>query len=124
MTAIRRASFLAALTAMPAVGVADAPMMAYIEGQALADMARDYSDDPAKQGAEDFAFMYYVLGGAEVLSVRREICLPSGSTGTQIAAVAAKSIRARPEVWHLHGTMLLTLALTSAFPCPPGVKKN
>ena len=75
-----------------------------------------------KVAGEAGTFMGFVDGIA-LSSSGTAFCLPDGTTLDQMYAVVAKWVHNNPEKWHIQSHLLVSQALTQAFPCTRGQRR-
>jgi len=104
------------------LAVATSASADFFDGNKLVLHMREYEKaergDRGTQWERSGQYMGYVVGvhdAAEGVLV----CSPANATVGQVAAIVAKYLNAHPEEWSRPAHFLVTVALMSAFPCPP-----
>lgn len=111
--------FVAACAASAVSGLANA---GFYDGNKLQSYAASY--EKTNSGVANSVdqvnsalYMGYVAGISDVLRLSGIICPPSNATVGQAVAITSKYLRENPEHWSVAGELLVSRALTPAFPC-------
>ena len=92
-----------------------------LSGNELVVLMREWERANQKTAGADFfkaeSYSAYVQGISDTLGVRREVCIPETATVGQIGSVVAKFLNDNPVRLKEPAAILVSDALTKAFPC-------
>jgi hypothetical protein len=109
-------AWLAVAVAAVAAPVDSAPLPTRVTGKALAALC----------DADRNACIGYVVGAVDAFVATQimhrgpvTFCLPAGVTNQQLAEVAVRAIRSRPDLGDNNAATIVIVALVAAYPCTP-----
>lgn len=82
-----------------------------------------YDDEPNKDGdsvgnTEAVAYMVFILGVLDGLTISEVVCIPSNATNFQIFSLVRKYYADHPEHWGIAPAILVRAALVEPWSCP------